>query len=613
VTITESSGSTNVTEGGATDTYTIQLNTVPTASVTISLATGSQINLVADLTFTADLTALDPQTVTIAATDDIVVEGDHSQIISHSASGGGYDGVSISTMTAAITDNDLAYAISAGQTAVTEGNSGVATISFTITRSGAITTTTGNVNFNLSGTANGSDYNNVSPTPGAVSFTAGQTQRQITLDALGDFNVELDETIIVTLSNASAPGSGTATITTPSAQTTITNDDSAGFTITPTTGLTTTEAGGVASFTVRLNSQPSVNVTVTLISSDPTEGTPSPAALVFSPANWNSNQTVTVTGQDDPVADGDLPYTIQTGAASSDPDYSGLDPADVALTNLDDDTPGYTISPNSFALSEGGSQVVSFALYTPPTADVTINLSSNDLSECTVSPASITLNASNWQSGASFTVEGVNDDLDDGVQPCTIATTVNSSDSAYGRLDPDDIDLTVFERRIFLPLIFNNFVAIPDLVIVPGSLSAGSGGVSLQVQNVGMVAVVDTFWVDVYFNPTQTPTVNKPWKTIAPAGAVWGVTKSLVPGETLTLMVGGAYYDAGRSSASFPANAQVYAYVDSINHATSYGNVRESHEANNLAGPVVSTAEVSGQTFEVLETSKVSSEGLPGR
>jgi hypothetical protein len=491
---------------------------------------------------------------------------------------------------------------------VSEGNSGATTIGFTLTRSGAVTTTAGSVDFSLSGTATGSDYNNVSPTPGAVSFTAGQTQRQITLDVLGDFGVEPDETIIVTLSNASAPGSGTATITTASAQTTITNDDSAGFTVSPTSGLTTTEAGGTASFSVRLNSQPSAAVTVTLTSSDPGEGTPSPAALVFSPANWDSNQSVTVTGQDDPVADGDIAYTIQTGVLSSDSDYSSLDPADVDLTNLDNDTPGYTINPNNFTVSEGGSQVVSITLYTPPTADVIISLSSSDPSQCTVSPASVTLNAGNYQTGVSFTVSGVYDGLDDGTQPCTIVTTVSSSDSAYGRLDPADIALSVFERRIYLPLVINNFSASPDLVI--DSLTAGPGGPQVVIRNAGNTAVTDAFWVDVYFNPNQTPSLNKPWNTIATHGAVWGVTKSLNPGEALTLNVGDAYYYPTRSSSSFPAGAQVYAYVDSINYTTSYGNVQESNENNNLSGPVTAAASSS----PVVEAAAAPSlAGLPER
>ena len=42
-----------------------------------------------------------------------------------------------------------------------------------------------------------------------------------------------------------------------------TDDDAAGITVTPTSGLTTTEAGGTATFTVVLDAQPTADVTVT--------------------------------------------------------------------------------------------------------------------------------------------------------------------------------------------------------------------------------------------------------------------------------------------------------------------------------------------------------------
>ena len=40
-------------------------------------------------------------------------------------------------------------------------------------------------------------------------------------------------------------------------------------------------------------------MTIALSSSDTTEGTVSPASLIFTTANWNVAQTVTVTGVDD--------------------------------------------------------------------------------------------------------------------------------------------------------------------------------------------------------------------------------------------------------------------------------------------------------------------------
>ena len=119
------------------------------------------------------------------------------------------------------------------------------------------------------------------------------------------------------------------------------NDDagSAGITVTAAAGLTTTEAGGTAAFTVVLASEPTANVTVGLSSSDTTEGTVSPASLTFTTGNWSTPQNVTVTGVDDAVGDGDQSYTIVTAAAtSSDPTYSGVNAADVIVSNTDNDT-----------------------------------------------------------------------------------------------------------------------------------------------------------------------------------------------------------------------------------------------------------------------------------
>src|SRR5262249_25413507 len=103
------------------------------------------------------------------------------------------------------------------------------------------------------------------------------------------------------------------------------DDDAAGIIVTPTSGLTTTEAGGTAAFTIALNSQPTANVTIGLSSSDTTEGTVAPASLTFTAANWNVPQTVTITGVDDFVQDGDITYTIITApAVSADPIYNSL-------------------------------------------------------------------------------------------------------------------------------------------------------------------------------------------------------------------------------------------------------------------------------------------------
>ena len=63
---------------------------------------------------------------------------------------------------------------------------------------------------------------------------------------------------------------------------------------------------------------PAADVSIALASSDSGEGTVSPTILTFTPTNWATPQTVTVTGTDDIGIDGDVLYSIVTSPASYD-------------------------------------------------------------------------------------------------------------------------------------------------------------------------------------------------------------------------------------------------------------------------------------------------------
>jgi hypothetical protein len=113
--------------------------------------------------------------------------------------------------------------------------------------------------------------------------------------------------------------------------------DSFAVLVQPANGLTTSEAGASATFTVVLTAQPTAPVTVTLASSDVSEGTVGPVQMIFTGADWSAPQTATVTGVDDDADDGDIAYTIVTTVGSADPNDNGLAAADVSVTNIDDD------------------------------------------------------------------------------------------------------------------------------------------------------------------------------------------------------------------------------------------------------------------------------------
>lgn len=107
-----------------------------------------------------------------------------------------------------------------------------------------------------------------------------------------------------------------------------------GFTLTPTTALETTEAGGTATFTVALTTAPRSEVTLGFTASQPNEARLAPSSLTFTPTNWNVPRSVTVTGLPDCVDDGDQPYQVVPGRASSaDPDYNGIQASPLAFVN----------------------------------------------------------------------------------------------------------------------------------------------------------------------------------------------------------------------------------------------------------------------------------------
>ncbi|MCM8766958.1 MAG: carboxypeptidase-like regulatory domain-containing protein [Candidatus Omnitrophica bacterium] len=103
--------------------------------------------------------------------------------------------------------------------------------------------------------------------------------------------------------------------------------------------LITQEGGGKVSFTVKLATQPTSDVTINIVSGNTSEGIVSPDSLTFTPNNWNIEQTVTVTPVDDNVVDGDKTYLITLTASSADQNYNGKT-VNVSVTNRDNDTTG---------------------------------------------------------------------------------------------------------------------------------------------------------------------------------------------------------------------------------------------------------------------------------
>ena len=109
----------------------------------------------------------------------------------------------------------------------------------------------------------------------------------------------------------------------------------------PTEGLETVEGGDSDFFWVLLEDSPSADVRIRLSSSDPGEGVMHQKELLFTPRDWYVRRIVGVYGVDDDIRDGPQEYTaVLDTLESTDPRWRGTDPADVRVTNLDNEPEG---------------------------------------------------------------------------------------------------------------------------------------------------------------------------------------------------------------------------------------------------------------------------------
>ena len=339
-----------VEEGDGDDakdaTFTVTLSRPVDGSVTANYAAGggtatagTDYGAVTDgqVTFQPGQTE---QTITVKVNGDTTDEDDETfeVVLSNPQNATVSGGRGIGT----INDNDEAPSLSVSDQTVTEGDPRSPDAAFTVTLSAASgrDVTVGYATNDVTATS-GEDYDGSAN--GSVTVPAGQTTATIAVPIRDDDGDEWEETFEVNLSDPS-----NATVHDGQGIGTITDDDTAGITVEPTGGLTTSEAGATATFTVVLNTKPTGDVAIGLTSSDTSEGTVSPASLTFTPDDYDDPQTVTVTGVDDADDDGDVAYKIVTGAATSaDEKYYELNADDVSVTNADDDEPRDTTPPDT--------------------------------------------------------------------------------------------------------------------------------------------------------------------------------------------------------------------------------------------------------------------------
>lgn len=219
-----------------------------------------------------------------------------------------------------------------------------------------------------------------------------------------------------------------------SAEVELTNrdDDSAGAYTTLPDGQTR-EDGQQTTFDVALQSRPAADVVVEVVSSNPAEGTLSPARVVFTPDNWRAPKTIRATGVDDPADDGDQPFQAQFQFVSEDPDYDGLELAPVEITNIDDDTASISVRLASGEVNEdGGSATVELQLNSRPADSVTLSFALVPGDEAAADRTEVTFTPDAWQTPQPVVLTGRDDELVDGDQPFELQfEPISSPTTAY--------------------------------------------------------------------------------------------------------------------------------------------------------------------------------------
>lgn len=437
-------------QGGASQaaTFAVVLRTAPTADVTImiSSADASEGTVgVSSLTFTT-LNWASPQTVTVTGVDDDEADGD----------------VTYSIITAPATSTDLSYAgVNPADVSVKNVDNDSAGIRAQKTTGLTTTEAGGTAKFevvlNTQPTADvvvpisSSDTGEVTVANPTLTFTTTNwnSPQEVTVKGVDDDAA--DGNIEVTITSNGATSTDTRYVGKKFDDVKVSNidNDSAGFVIEPLIGLETSEGGTTDTFTVKLTTQPTADVVLPLSSASPLEVSVDKTSLTFTAENWAAAQTVTVTGVDDNLQDGDQIFVISTAPAmSADGRYDGRNPDDVGGLNADNDTPGFTLTDyESIVVSESGSTDTFYVrLKTRPSTDVSVAVTSDPTTEATVTPATLVFTIDNWASPHPVTVKGVDDTVQDGDQQFAVLLAPATGDEAYAGLDPMNVTGTTLDN-----------------------------------------------------------------------------------------------------------------------------------------------------------------------
>ncbi len=399
---------------GEDDTYTVVLNSQPTADVTVTIGTPTDPDVSVDettLTFTTS-TWDDAQTVTVS-TDQDEDYLDDTATISHSVTStdADYNGIRVRSLSVKVVDDEevpVTVNFASATYSVNEG--GRVTIRVTLDKDPErqvvlpITKTE-------QGDASSADYSGV---PETVTFASGQTAKTFTFFGTQD-NIDDDgESVLLGFDTSLLDRVSDGT--TDEATVSINDDDGVGVTVAPTT-LTISE-GRSKEYTVVLNSQPTANVTITISTSGSSDVSAEETTLTFTDSNWDDRQTVTVTAAQDDDDHLDESATITHAATSTDSDYNGISVSSVDVDVTDDEDVPVTVTfeQATYLVDEGDQVTVEVTLSEDPERRVVIPINRVEQDGATSSDYSgVPRNVifASGQTERSFTFTARQDTVDD--------------------------------------------------------------------------------------------------------------------------------------------------------------------------------------------------------
>ena len=212
-----------------------------------------------------------------------------------------------------------------------------------------------------------------------------------------------------------------------------------------------TEAGSTLDIGVSLLSIPTEPVVVRVNSSNTDEMTVTPGELEFTPENWNVPQTVTVTGQDDVIDDGDQISRLAFTLFTEDKDYAALENIGLDITTQDNDTAEIVVVSAGRDIREDSRETVEFKVLLgaqPQDGKVIVRAKSSDESELVLlGNDTVSFDKDNWNTPQAFILQVVDDNYADGTQVVRVNLESTSSDELFNGLKASTENYNILDNE----------------------------------------------------------------------------------------------------------------------------------------------------------------------